>query len=688
MALLRSTKVLLCALLLLTLTQLALAKGKVGGLQLPGEEEEGEEEEEECGEEGTFTKVVDGKCVCEEEGLIMDEKNVCCPAKMSDDLHGVLTCFPEPENGSLAVAGTLIMSFTFLISIQFWTNSKDAEMRRYGYEVISATVSIFTAVLMFQCLNGLVEHFIIEKIPEGMFYTEEFIDIIHFLFWYLFTQFALAWASQALKPEEEREKQCELEEGDMKQKKTFADIKLSLMSDCMSYGVVSAHLTGFAAINAWTGLQQCPPFNKSPLMALVPVPIAILVQIALQRTTNYFREKYAAGDGKKDMFECKWDEACEEAEDDVLGLTLSVMLVNSVRMGINGFRFGGRLCLPNQEQKEEGEICEKWLEKDGRLWFQVWMLFFAGGVFCTLLFITKFIESKLNPEEGKEEEEEEEGEAKSEMEEIKERVFEVIVITLAMAFSWCTFHANKQILVKGIPYLGKEENVPLLTTILALEVTYLGWVAIMILDKIYDLPDEWTPPAVDDSIVAVIHAIALFIGFAWEQTFDESVDSLASKFRGIAGPAGPPVAKFIMGSMISTLIFVAWKRFQLPFIIRRGWDFGMVFSVLDLQDTLTKLVDHNGGWEGKGRLKDFKFEVEGHPNQASKLNISASTEAEGGYRSLGGGDLASENKRLLERLKQAEQEKMKAQQSLDQFMENMLSSLQGMNDTVTRIEKS
>mmetsp|Transcript_112898 Transcript_112898/g.199276 ORF Transcript_112898/g.199276 Transcript_112898/m.199276 type:complete len:435 (+) Transcript_112898:102-1406(+) len=51
MALLRSTKVLLCALLLLTLTQLALAKGKVGGLQLPGEEEEGEEEEEEAEEE-------------------------------------------------------------------------------------------------------------------------------------------------------------------------------------------------------------------------------------------------------------------------------------------------------------------------------------------------------------------------------------------------------------------------------------------------------------------------------------------------------------------------------------------------------------------------------------------------------------------------------------------------------------
>lgn len=481
------------------------------------------------------------------------------------------------SSGNVSTSFTLIGSFTFLISLLFAMNHPDPEMKEYAYTVISSTVSIFSAVLMFQSLNGLIETFIIDTpIVKNNRWLEFLVDALHMMTWYATTQLVIAKVTRAFETDQWRDEK-------LADHKTRKKVQKEVKVERICWGIIFAHLTGFASINFWSNMQSMF-FSENWVMSLVPIPIAVLGQLGLQTGTDMFREYWAAGDGKKDWFEENWDMACEEAEDDILGLTMSVLIVSSCRFAINeAFDFK---CLSNAEQKEEDEACEdldKW-RTDGQHFSPTLILYFIGFVFVTALFISKLLFAKYLPEEEEmmeeldaddvdeaEEIEEAKGDKKEHtmMEERIKRIGEVWLISLSMSFSWCIFHGTTQLLRSLWPgYLGEEANATTLAVILALSVTYIAFLFIRGLDKIADLPDEYTPPAVDDAIRQVIKAMSLFIGFAWEQTFDESVDALASKF------ASPAIAKLVIGTLCIVIVFVAWKWYILPTVVQQGWKLG------------------------------------------------------------------------------------------------------------------
>mmetsp|Transcript_52090 Transcript_52090/g.124036 ORF Transcript_52090/g.124036 Transcript_52090/m.124036 type:complete len:638 (-) Transcript_52090:47-1960(-) len=442
---------------------------------------------------------------------------------------------------AVAMAGTLLGAITFMMSLFFMTNHPDEDMRRYTYEVISGTVSIFCAVLLFQSANDLVE----ANISEGLSLEKQaMIDMVHMLFWFTVLQCSLAWISGAV--------------GETPKKKS--DVELNLKC----FAVVLAHMTGFASINAWGAVQQLPFFRASALRAFCVVPLSAIGILLLQRIADTIRYKVAMGDdGEEDEWEKLWDESCEECEDDVMGLMLSFNMTQATRFAISGI-------LPD----EEGSESLSSLKSHNR--WEVMQLFGAGFLaisLMVLLYMAVKGKEEEKPEgdklekledaiEAKEEEEEE----KSLSTELLERLHEATVVTLSMFFGWNIFYSFRWLLA-GLPEI---QDKMLLAVCLTMVISAVSFAAIRGLDILAD--QDWTDETVDAAIRKIIGAIALLVGFGWEQCFDAAVEAISSvaPYR--------QATKLFLAFFCVAIIGPAWKWWILPICQKEGYRFGFIID--------------------------------------------------------------------------------------------------------------
>ena len=152
-------------------------------------------------------------------------------------------------------------------------------------------VSIFSAVLVFQSFNDMVETFFLEG--KSLEFAV-LVDMLHLLVWFWILQLSLAKISGVIgsKPRNKESTQLNM--------KTVA--------------VLLAHLTGFASINAWGSLHQLEFFN-TPFMSLFVVPISGTGQFLLQIIIDVIRDRVSRGDdGRLDEYVKLWDEETEDFE--------------------------------------------------------------------------------------------------------------------------------------------------------------------------------------------------------------------------------------------------------------------------------------------------------------------------------------------------------------------------------------
>lgn len=486
-------------------------------------------------------------------------------------LLGLALAEEEPSPVGVAVAATLLGAISFQMTLFYLLNHSDPDMRFYSYKVISSTISIFCAVLLFQSINGVLEVWL--NLEEQNVVVVTIVDMLHMVFWFCMMQLALAKISGAIgsKP---------------------TDLK-KMESQMKCWATLLAHMTGFAAINAWATVQQWDIFTSNFILSFVPIPLALAGLFCMQRVTDSVREKVSMGDdGEKDEFEEAWDEETEEAENDVMGLALSFLTVQGLRFMISGV-------MPNEEGQEEGKSAAEHSS------MQVYELLAMGIVFIALMSYSIYQEPEEDEEHGHGAKTIEEHEAN----EKKKRLIGTITDTFGMTFAWCCFFGARWFF-GSIKSLAAEPMVEAVA--LALFLSFVSFSVIRVLDKIADSPV--TGEKADDIIKEIIGAIGILVGFAWEQSFDAAVDNLAEGLH----TGYPALTKLAMAVFCVVLIVPAWRHWILPMVEEDGWRFGVVIEGEHQLEEMKKLLhemEHKEHEEKKKKEKEkehLKHLAEGH----------------------------------------------------------------------------
>jgi len=97
----------------------------------------------------------------------------------------------------------------------------------------------------------------------------------------------------------------------------------------------------------------------------------------------------------------------------------------------------------------------------------------------------------------------------------------------------------------------------------ALTVSVIAFVLILGLDKIGD--GDLTSDSVEKALRQLIMALAILVGFGWEQSFDIAVEALSLHME-IFHSQG--LAKFLISVVLVGIVAPAWKRFIIPAYMR------------------------------------------------------------------------------------------------------------------------
>jgi len=640
-----------------------------------------------------------------------------------------------PTAEGVSMAATLIGSISFVMCLYYFINYDDKDIQEMSWQTISGTISIFCAVLAFSSINDLMEAYVITPIfGEGdATMGALLVDFLHMIAWFVFMQYALAKLSGAVDSDADQAEREALRGEEAEPSEAFEKVLFGKKENMACYAVLCAHITGFASINCFGTVQQIF-FSESPGMAFLTPLSALIFMLLMQRITDHVRESIAmSGDGKKDEFEDLWDEECEEAENDVMGLALSFTFVSALRFAITG-------CLPNQEGKEEECAVEEYLYK--HTFDQKAMLLGSGVVFAIVIFVMRSNwPAWLEEEGGEEEEEEAEGEEKlaktpeqvAELEKKKAegkrvqfygRFAEGVFVAVSMSFSWSFFFGTQMVLA-GYSFFNGEEEMMAVALALLISAVCLG--GILPLDKLAD--QDWTDEHCDMAIRSLMEAMAILIGFAWEQCFDASVDQIAQKTNEMdIDGLNQHSVKFFLTLFCCILLIPAWKMYMIPFMVAEGWKYDFPLRIEDVHRVAEQMMDRDA--EDAKKEEPAEGDEPAEVNQAEvkatqakiakmkkvlgtiaavvddheeKTNAKAGGAAPigktaGSYKELPGDDVTALKKQNADIMKQngelrAEADKakaacLKAQKMLDTTMESMLSSMKHMNETVARIEST
>mmetsp|Transcript_17636 Transcript_17636/g.50782 ORF Transcript_17636/g.50782 Transcript_17636/m.50782 type:complete len:685 (+) Transcript_17636:57-2111(+) len=580
------------------------------------DEEEGEDGNEE-GEEG-------------EEGRDVEENKEGEEGKESEEgAEGAEG--EEGEEGEESVSPTdfscaamLLGGVSFVMAIFTVVNWEDDDVRRYAWNVISNTVSIFMAVLLFQGNREVLNKIVAEKAGSKM---KVLIHLAHCLLYLYLLLAVIAWVAgirkgqefvQYLNSEEwvisdaslancgdvvtdvnsvravQRQKQQQ--EAGMVSSPTGTDSKHdpkhsvitvkgmeiavtkkrhnleTAKQDLQCWATLLAHCAGFAAIYAGATMQQSPYFSGSAFLSFIPVPIMVGILLLFFLPSNYVRKglrEKAAAEKRAGVRAKLVHEFCDEAEKDVLALTISFLSVQSVRYFITGQ-------LPNAEGLEEPLKVTISMNHATSLWI---CGFAFMGIATVFPWIRAWLDKKKAEAHGgahiapvEHSEGHGQGEEHEEHEEsLADKILASVMDALAMMFAWCLMWGSRYAWM-ATEFMGLNVMAISARIILALGLSFFAFLVTLCLDKVADsVKDKVADSAkssgeqggekakiADQLVNTIVASIALMVGFIWEHSFDGAVTDVSMLSRD-----HPRTMKFVLGLLIVAMVIYPWKQFIL-----------------------------------------------------------------------------------------------------------------------------
>jgi len=300
-----------------------------------------------------------------------------------------------------------------------------------------------------------------------------------------------------------------------------------------AYGMILAHITGFAGIKCFGSMQlhfQC--FSSSWQCTMLVIPIFCAVVYTLIMVSQWVRKKLIMnfGDQVEDESEELWREQCSETEDDIIGLVLSSLVSVVIRYAITG-------TLPSAHGTTEG-----------RQALEVISLFGTGVGCLALVILVTFQRNSLLKKH-------EDNPVHNHQFFSKEHFVNTLQIFLGLTMSWCFYFGTQW---GFYVFLKHKQSMKGVTGKLleALLVSFGSMLAIFALDSVGD-----GSPSMKKALKGLITALGLLVGISWEGAFALGVDEVAANWNT---PHAVLVAKTLLALGLVVVVMPAWRLYIMP----------------------------------------------------------------------------------------------------------------------------
>jgi hypothetical protein len=463
----------------------------------------------------------------------------------------------------------LLGSFALVMLIIYFVNWADDDIKLYSWMMVSNTICIFVAVLIFSCIHELMLKSVGTKDLHG---SGWYIMMVYAMLvgWYVMLNMIVALIANEIWPfprdgslmQEEwlvadplradygtRVPQGK-EPGNFRSKEsksvvTFDDgaevfVERALWARqrverwLTCWATLLAHMTGFAAINSGGALQHMHAFSGSPALAVLAVVLNTIFLVLLFRLFDWIRDLAINADGVETEGEHLFKEHVEEAETDIAGLSISFLLVQALRFTLYG-------SLPNKEGI------------DHELHGQPLFLLLLGFGFAVVTFMMMFVSGSHDGS----------GEARPAW---CVKVASVSQSVFGMMFAWCTLFATRG-MMQASPLLQSMGAGPqtMQGRILAAMIVSAGTMSlILLIDMIDDnseafarrlnLDNALSGRAQKRAVQSFVLAISILVGFSWEHCIDFGLASLSSLTEHPTG------MKLVFTSVVFFILIPAWRK--------------------------------------------------------------------------------------------------------------------------------